>query len=136
MRANFDLEDSFVVSSGEFWADLHNDFHFDGVEVHWDDRTATLAWSRASGAWVRKDAPLTMRMVFANVTFLLMNLGQADGDPRTVDTVGYIRCDAPATEQGFLPDRRDETDHLVLMWVNGGYLRIYADSATLEVMPM
>ncbi len=135
MRASFELVESFAVSSGEVWADLHNDFDFDGVEVGWLDRTVTLAWRRASGTWVPAEAPRALRMVFSNVTFLLMNLGRAEGDPRTVDAVGYIRCDAPATEQGFLPDRRDETDHMVFMWDNGGYLRIFAGDATLEVVP-
>lgn len=133
MKTNFDLVDSFAVSSGEFWVDLHNDLDFEGVDVGWSERKATLAWHRASGEWVSKATPRALRMVFSNVKFLLMNLGGEHGDARTVDAAGYIRSDAPATEEGFLPDRRDQSDHLVLMWDNGGYLRIYAESAVIEV---
>jgi hypothetical protein len=132
MKANFDLVDSFAVSAGEFWADLHNDFDFDGVALDWAARTATLTWRRASGEWVPRETPHSLRMVFTNVTFLLMNLGSQQADSRTVDAAGYIRSDAPATEQGFLPHRREQSDHLVLIFGNGGYFRIYAESSILE----
>jgi hypothetical protein len=133
VKTNFDLVDSFALSSGEVWADLHNDFDFYGVDMNWETRTVTLTWHRATGDWVSKTAPRSLRVEFLGVKFLLMNLG-GEGDPATVDAAGYIRCDAPAAEEGFLPDRGAQSDHLVLMWDNGAYLRIYAESAALEVV--
>ena len=135
MKANFELVDSSYISACEVRADLHNDFDFLGVVVDWEDRTATLSWRRTSGEWVAQEAPSRLRVVFRNVTFLLMNLGEEQGDPRTMDAAGYIRHDAPATEQGFLPERLDASDHVVFMWDSGAYLRVYAEMGVLETIP-
>lgn len=134
MKANFHFTDGYAVVCDGVRADLHNDYNFDKLLVDWQSRTVTLTWHRASGEWVCTDAPRSLQLTFSNVVFMLVNFGGEHGDSTTVDAVGYIRSEAPAAEQGYLPDQGQDSDHLVLMWDHGGFLRIFAENAVLEVI--
>ena len=135
MKTDFTFVDGFALSSPGLWVDLHNHYDFLGVNLGWDSPTATLSWHRAAAEWVPDAIPRVLRINLSQVSFLLLLSGGEEDDWSTVAAVGYLRNDAPGSEVGFLPEQLHTDDHLVLMWSRGGFLRLYADSASLSVVP-
>jgi hypothetical protein len=141
MRANFEIEQTIAIASGDSCFDLHNCFDFVGFQYLPSHREASFEWERTQAPRVPDGLPARLFLVFDGVSNFAVRR-RDDEMPFTeddcVESISFLPPELDADFDSICPEYRSDSEHMRIGFQSGACVKIWADSVrqtTVEPNP-
>lgn len=134
MKRTFSIPDSISLEVGDLNVDLHNSFRVIGLAFNKQHHDLVVRFGKERGEWVSPTNPTELILIFEGVTVFDHSFTDLEKVPEDLDEIGFKNpgdenYDWLLSEGQSLP-----SDHLVMRFTTDDYIRVFADTAKLEVI--
>jgi hypothetical protein len=130
MKRNFEVDGTIgIVVDGRYF-DLRNDYNFSKLEYDVSANSLVLSWDHDKKS---KDG---LRIFFGDV--IVFKVREADHliparEGKVVHTIGFVRPEDIDNLSSFIPNRPEDSYHLLVEFANGLAVKIFSNEATVVV---
>ena len=135
MKSNFEIDQTIALTQGDSYFDLHNCYNFVGFKYKKEEKKLVCSWRVIQGDWVSKNAPNSLILKFEGVEKIKekeRDEGISESEDQTLASISFSPPKNSSNFEVVCPDYRGKDEHLSLEFHSEAWLKVWAESVTLE----
>ena len=131
MKKEFKISQMIALEGIEYHYDLHNDYDLVECIHNQDGSSVELLFTKTKGDWVKESDPSNIKIIFSALHYFKISEDFSKNFSKNIEDIGYKPSEDFDYDFLVPEEQADESFHLVFMFENNGYIRVFADEVKI-----